>query len=180
MRRVVVYALMSLDGVAEEPGDWVFEVDERVFRNLAEVVGRQDLVLLGRATYASWVDYWPTSDVQPFADFVNGTPKHVVTSSPLDGAWPGAVAVGAPLVEHVRALRAGDGGDVGVHGSLTVARTLLAAGLVDELQLVVAPTVAGRGRRLFEGQDLQRLQLTRAEPTPSGCVLLTYRPSSSA
>ncbi|CAA9304496.1 MAG: Dihydrofolate reductase [uncultured Friedmanniella sp.] len=180
MRRVVVYELMSLDGVAEEPGDWVFDVDERVFTHLGEVIGQQDLVLLGRRTHASWAGYWPTSDVQPFADFVNGTPEHVITSTPLDGSWSGAVAVRTPLLEHVRALRAGEGGDVGVHGSLSVARSLLTAGLVDELRLVVAPTVAGRGRRLFEDQELRRLRLVTAEPTPSGCLLLTYRPAVDA
>ena len=176
MRDVVLYTLLSLDGVAEEPGDWLFDVDEEVFANLGRVIGRQDDVLLGRGTYDYWVDYWPTSDVEPFAGFINGTPKHVVTSTPLTGSWSNTTAVHRPVAEHVAELKKGAGGDIGVHGSITLARSLLRAGLVDELRLVVAPTLAGRGRRLFEDDDLRRLDLVDASPTPTGALLLGYRP----
>ena len=174
--RVVVYTLLSLDGVAEEPGDWMLDVDEDVFRNLAAVVSRQEVVLLGRGTYDYWVGYWPTSDVEPFASFVNGTPKHVVTSRPLEQPWQGALVVDRPVAEHVAALRAQEGGDVGVHGSITLARSLLRDGLVDELRLVVAPTVAGRGRHLLgaDGGVLRRLDLTSCARTPTGSLLLAY------
>lgn len=64
MRKVVLYTLLSLDGVAEEPGDWMFDVDQEVVDNLARVIQDQDAVLLGRGTYDYWVDYWPTSDVR--------------------------------------------------------------------------------------------------------------------
>jgi dihydrofolate reductase len=176
MRRVVVYELMSVDGVAEEPSNWVFDVDEEVFTNLRDVIGRQDDVLLGRGTYDYWAGHWPTSDMEPFAGFVNRTPKHVFTSSPLTQPWPNSTAVHGPAEEHVAALRQGDGGDIGVHGSITLARSLLRAGLVDELRLVVAPTVAGKGRRLFaEDDDLRRLQLDDVVRTPSGILLLGYR-----
>ena len=175
MRDVVLYTLLSLDGVAEEPGDWLFDVDEEVFAHLGRVIGRQDDVLLGRGTYDYWSGYWPTSDVEPFASFINGTPKHVVTSTPLTGSWPNTTAVHRPAAEHVAGLKAGDGGDIGVHGSITVARSLLRAGLVDELRLVVAPTLAGRGRRLFDHDDLRRLDLVDAASTPAGTLLLGYR-----
>ena len=81
MRKVVLYQLLSLDGVAEEPGDWMFDAGEAVFENLGQIIATQDDILLGRATYDYWVDFWPTSDVEPFASFINGTPKHVITSS---------------------------------------------------------------------------------------------------
>ena len=81
MRDVVLYTLLSLDGVAEEPGDWLFDADDELFTNLADVIRSQDDVLLGRGTYDYWAGYWPTSDVQPFADFINRTTKHVFTSS---------------------------------------------------------------------------------------------------
>ena len=175
-RQVVLYQLLSLDGVAEEPGDWVFDVDDEVFANLARVIERQDDVLLGRGTYDYWAGYWPTSDVQPFADFINGTPKHVVTSTPLTPEWANSQVVAGPVEEHVAALKEQDGGDIGVHGSITLARSLLRAGLVDELQLVVAPTVARTGRRLFDDPgELQRLELTGVDRTPSGLLLLGYR-----
>ena len=81
MRKVVLYQLLSLDGVAEEPGDWFFDNGPEMFANLGRVIGSQDDILLGRGTYDYWVGFWPTSDVEPFASFINGTPKHVVMSS---------------------------------------------------------------------------------------------------
>jgi dihydrofolate reductase len=174
VRQVVLYQLVSVDGVAEEPGNWAFDVDEEVFANLRRVIERQDDVLLGRGTYDYWAGYWPTSDVEPFASFINRTPKHVVTSTPLAPQWANSTAVHIPAVEHVSALKRGSGGDIGVHGSITLARSLLAAGLVDDLRLVVAPTIAGAGRRLFEDGELRRLDLRDAVRTPTGTLLLHY------
>src|SRR5829696_3801768 len=149
---------MSLDGVAEEPGNWMFDVDADVFDNLGEVISSQSDVLLGRGTYDYWAGYWPSSDVEPFAGFINSTPKHVFTSSPLPVVWSGAIAVQERAEDHVARLRRQPGGDIGVHGSITLAQSLLAAGLVDELRLVVVPTVAHSGRRLFqEGPAPRRL-----------------------
>ena len=174
VRTLTSYLLLSLDGVAEEPGDWMFEADGDVFANLARVIGTQSDVLLGRATYDYWAGYWPGSDVQPFADFINGTTKHVVTSTPLAAAWSGSQVVAGPLFEHVTELKRGDGGDIGLHGSIRLTQALLAAGLVDRLELVVVPTIAGSGRRLFDGGELRRLSLARAQRSPSGCAFLTY------
>ena len=82
--------------------------------------------------------------------------------------------------EHARALRAGSGGDVGIHGSIELGRSLLRAGLVDELRLVVAATVAGRGRRLFDGAEGPRaLTLVDADRTKAGTLLLGYRTNAA-
>lgn len=180
MRNVTLYTLLSLDGVAEEPGDWMFEADDDVFRNLAEVIGAQDDILLGRGTYDYWVGYWPTSDVQPFADFINQTTKHVATSRPLDKSWNRSTAIDSPLTTYVERLTAGSGGDIGIHGSISVAQSLLAADLVDRLELVIVPTWAGAGRRLFgDRAEPLRLALVRATSSPTGCVFLRYqRPAS--
>jgi dihydrofolate reductase len=76
----------------------------------------------------------------------------------------------------VRDLKARPGGDIGIHGSIELAQSLLDAGLVDELQLVVGPALGFPGRRLFAGaDDIRRLELLSAIPTPSGSVLLAYR-----
>jgi dihydrofolate reductase len=175
VRKVVVYELMSLDGVAEEPGNWMFDVDADVFDNLGEVISSQSDVLLGRGTYDYWADYWPSSDMEPFAGFINSTPKHVFTSSPLPVAWSGAVAVPERAEDHVARLKAQPGGDIGVHGSITLAQSLLAAGLVDELRLVVVPTVAHSGRRLFqEGPAGRRLDLLSLRPSTTGAVFAHY------
>jgi dihydrofolate reductase len=175
MRKVVLYELLTIDGVAEEPGNWLFEGDDGLMANLADVIGRQDDVLLGRGTYDYWSGYWPTADVQPFADFINGTPKHVFTSSRPEAAWEGSTFIDGPAEKHVEELKRGDGGDIGIHGSITLAQSLLRAGLVDELRLIVAPTVAASGRRLFaDGGELQRFELLEARGTSAGLTLLAY------
>jgi dihydrofolate reductase len=174
-RKVVLYELLSLDGVAEEPGDWLFEQGPEVFTNLGEVIETQDDVLLGRGTYDYWVGYWPTSEVEPFASFINSVPKHVFTSTEPEAEWANSVIVSDPAVDYVRALKQGDGGDIGIHGSISLTQSLLRAGLVDELRLVVAPTLAGRGRRLLTDTDrLDRLELIDVNRSATGVVFLRY------
>ena len=176
MRDVVLYTLLSLDGVAEEPGDWMFEADEEVFSNLADVIRSQDDILIGRGTYDYWADYWPTSDVQPFADFVNGTTKHVFTSRALSSTWAQTTIVREQLGPYVAKLKDGTGGDVGVHGSILLAQSLLADELIDRLELVIVPALAGSGRRLFaHGIELRQLTLTRVARSSTGCVFLSYQ-----
>ena len=179
MRRVVLYMLLSLDGVAEEPGDWMTDFDQPIFDNLARVIGSQDTILLGRGTYDYWVDFWPGDGPEPFHSFINGTEKHVFTSRPLEKEWANTVVVGDSAEEHVRALKDGDGGDIGIHGSIRLARSLNAAGLIDEYRLVVSSTIAGHGERLFgDDQSLRPLELVDSATTPGGTLLLGYRPAS--
>lgn len=176
MRKVVLYSLLSIDGVAEEPGNWLFEGGDGLVDNLDRVIGKQDAVLLGRGTYDYWVGYWPTSDYEPFATFINTTPKHVFSSTIAPDDWPGSTLVNAPAVDYVADLKRQSGADIGIHGSISLARSLLRAELIDELRLVVAPTVAGHGRRLFEdGGALQRFDLIDVERTSAGILLLGYR-----
>lgn len=185
MRKLVLYTLMSLDGAVDRPdqyfpsgaaSDRPMDFDPVMIENEGRVIGSQDAVLLGRHMYDEWSRYWPTSDEQPFADFINGVRKYVVTSTPLSSEWHNAEAVGGPLEDLVRDLKGRPGGDIGVHGSIQLAQSLLAAGLVDELQLVVGPAVGCSGRRLFPVVDeVRRLDLMSATPTPSGSLLLGYR-----
>ena len=176
MRKVVLYELMSVDGVAEEPDSWLFDVDEEFMDNLATVIELQDDVVLGRRRYDEWADYWPRSDFELFAGFINNTPKHVFTSSQPTSSWQNSVFPEAPVIDDVGALRQQEGRDIGVHASLTLAQSLMAAGLVDEFRLVVAPTIAQEGRKLFEGSsDQHRLELLAAHRSSAGNLLLQYR-----
>jgi dihydrofolate reductase len=109
--------------------------------NEAKVTGQQDAVLLGRHMYDEWSRYRPTVDDDPFAGFINNVKKYVVTSTPFSNEWHNAEAVNGPIEDVVRDLRARSGGDIGVHGSITLAQSLLEARLVDELQLVVGPAI---------------------------------------
>jgi dihydrofolate reductase len=184
MRKLVLYTLMSLDGAVDRPNQYFVAgqesgppvFDAAMLDNETKVIGAQDAVLLGRRMYDEWSEYWPTSDEQPFADFINSVRKYVVTSSPLTNAWHNAEAVSGPIEDLVHELKDQEGGDIGVHGSIQLAQSLLSAGLVDELQLVVGPAFGFSGRRLFANpDDVHRLELLSAKPTPSGSVLLAYR-----
>ena len=136
MRRVVVYELLSLDGVAERPDEFFTEWDEVMDANLDAVIAAQDAVILGRTSYNEWAEFWPTATIEPFATFINGVSEYVATSTPLDRDWPNATAIDGDLVEFVRALKDQPGDDIGVHASISVAQSLLAGGVVDELRLV--------------------------------------------
>jgi dihydrofolate reductase len=176
MRNVVVYQLLSLDGVAEAPEEFISDWDEVMDANLADIIAGQDAVILGRRSHDEWARFWPGSRVEPFATFINGVPKHVATSTPLAGDWADATAIEGDLLEFVRDLTVQPGRDIGVHASISLAQSLLAAGVVDELRLVVAPVVAGRGRRFLDGLPAIRLELVESTTSPTGSLLLAYRP----
>ena len=174
MRTVVVYELVSLDGVAERPESFIDTWDEVMDANLAAVIATQDAVILGRRSHDEWADYWPTSTTEPFATFINAVTKHVVTSTPLEHEWANATAVDGDLVEVVRELKERPGGEIGVHASISVVQALLAAGVVDELKLLIAPTIVGSGRRLLDGVPAIRLEAIRSTMSPSGHLLVDY------
>jgi dihydrofolate reductase len=175
MRKVVVYELLSLDGVAEDPAGFFADWDDAMQANLAAVIAAQDAVILGRRSYDEWAEYWPGSEIEPFATFINGVGKYVMTSTPLDREWANASVVNGGLVEFVRDLKDQPGGDIGVHASISVAQTLLAADVVDELRLVIAPRIAGSGRRLLDGLPPLRLESIRNTTSPAGYLLVDYR-----
>ncbi|MEV0164905.1 dihydrofolate reductase [Nonomuraea fuscirosea] len=174
MRKVVLYHLMSLDGIAYEEGDWLADDGPQLIAYLNRVIATQDDVLLGRGTYDYWAGHWPTSDFQPFAGFINGTRKHVLTSGTPALSWAGSTFVATPAPEYVTALKQEAGGDIGIHGSIDLTRSLMRAGLVDELRLVVAPAVVGRGRRVFDGEEVRSWQLTEVERGKNGTLFLDY------
>ena len=176
MRKIVVYELLSLDGVAEDPDRFFADWDEAMDANLAAVIATQDAVILGRRSYDEWVGFWPGSEIEPFASFINTVPKYVATSAPLDPEWANASAIDiGGLVDFVRDLKNRPGGDIGVHGSILVAQALLAADVVDELRLVIAPRIAGGGRRLLDGLPSIQLESIRSELSPTGYLLIDYR-----
>ena len=175
MRKIVVYMLLSLDGVAESPNSFFTDWDEAMDANLAAVIATQDAVVLGRRSYTEWAQYWPDSQIEPFATFINRVTKYVATSTPLDLDWANATVLDGELVESVRALKRQSGGDVGVHASISVTQALLAAGVVDELKLVVAPRITGSGRRLLDGLPSIQLESIRSATSPTGYLLVDYR-----
>jgi dihydrofolate reductase len=185
--KIVLYTLVSLDGATEDPHRFFPETgdkygapvfDEELVRLETEMIARQGAVLLGRRTYDEWSRYWPTSDEQPFADFINAVAKYVLTSTPLAGGWANTQAVSGPLADAVEDVKSRTDADtdVGVHASITLAKALLAEDLVDELCLAVGRVLDPVGPRLFAGLPARReLELVEAVSTSSGSVWLRYR-----
>jgi dihydrofolate reductase len=174
-RKVVAGHFLSLDGVAEAPDRFITAWDDETDARGADLIATQDAVVLGRRSYDEWAAFWPTSDIEPFASFINAVPKHVATSTALETEWANSQVVEGDLIDFVRQLRAQPGGDIGVHASISVTRTLLAADLVDELRLVIAPTIVGRGQRLFDGLVSIPFETVRCTGSPSGHLLVDLR-----
>jgi dihydrofolate reductase len=174
MRKIIAYELLSLDGVAEQPNEFVTEFDEVMRENLRCVIATQDTVLLGRRTYNEWAGFWPASDLEPFASFINGVEKFVMTSTALDQEWTGSSVITGDLSPFITELKAQPGGDIGVHGSIELAQRLFSEGLIDELRLVIAPAIHRHGRRLFDHGPPRRLVQTRNLISPAGYLLVDY------
>ena len=175
MRKVVAYELLSLDGVAEQPDEFITDWDEAMRDNLGRVISTQDAVILGRRTYDDWAAFWPASDIEPFASFINGVEKFVATSTAPGQTWANATVIDGALPDFVTELKRQSSGDIGVHGSIALTQSLLEVGLVDELRLVIAPAVHMHGRKLFDRGLSRRLTLTRHVVSPAGYLLLDFQ-----
>jgi dihydrofolate reductase len=173
MGKLVVSEFVSVDGVFEDPGGaegyehggWTFEYDRGndgdKFK-LDELM-EAEVQLLGRVTYKGFAKAWPTREGE-FAEKINSDPKYVVSTTLKDPGWQNATVISRDVPEEIAKLKERTGGVILVAGSGTLVRTLLEAGLVDELRLMVFPTVLGRGKRLFpEGIDRLKLRLAQSK-----------------
>jgi dihydrofolate reductase len=184
MRKVVALELVSLDGVMESPERWSFQFqnDEMAEAN-ASGMAAADAMLFGRLTYQEFAAFWPyqNSAEQPFTDYLNNTPKYVVSTTleePLE--WQNSTLIKDNVAEAVANLKQQPGKDIGIVGSGTLVRSLLRDGLLDELGLMIHPIVLGSGKRLFEeGGDQMALDLVDSKTFSTGVLNLTYRPAQS-
>ncbi len=188
MGRLVVTEFVSVDGVFEDPGGaegyeyggWTFEYDRGEEGNkfkLDELL-QAEVQLLGRKTYEGFAAAWPSRE-GPFADKLNSDPKVVVSSTLTNPEWQNTTVISGDVVAEVSKLKQETEGVILVAGSGTLVATLLAADLVDELRLMVFPTILGRGRRLFP-DGIDRLKRTLVESRtvgPDGVQTQIYRRS---
>ena len=184
MGRLVVTQFVSLDGVMEAPGGedfeypgWSFAFDRGEDGNqfkLDETL-ETDALLLGRVTYESFANAWPSRDGE-FADKFNTMPKYVVSSTLEHPEWSNTTILEGDVVEQVRTLKEQINGIVQTPGSRRLVQTLLEHDLVDELHLMVFPVILGTGRRLFGATpDKTDWRLTKAKPVgPDGVLVLVY------
>lgn len=175
MREVISGLFMSVDGVVEAPDQWQFAFDEEMGEELQASLDKQDAVLLGRVTYQEWAGYWPTSEDEPFATWINEIPKYVASSTLETLEWSNSTLLQGDLAEAITKLKAEPGGTIGVAGSPGLVRSLIELDLLDELQLIVSPVMAGNGARLFEKGGVRKLELVRSRQTSTGTMVLTYR-----
>src|SRR3954468_11306628 len=172
---------MSLDGVIDAP---TWTADYRFTPEMEKAVGaitrRCRGILLGRTTYQMFEPAWSsrTAAEDPGAPFFNDTAKYVVSSTLTTAActWRNSKALGPYEPDAIRKLKK-EVGDLYVSGSGTLVRALLAAGLVDELHLLVYPLTRGSGPRLFpDAAPARKLKLVTCASYENGVVYLTYRP----
>ena len=187
MAKVVSTLFVSADGVAEIDLDWHFPYfDENMGRAVGEDYDTADVLLLGRVTYDSFAGAWPDreaagGDDAPFAKRLGDTRKVVVSRQPLEFSWRNCELLDGDLADAVTALKA-DPGVTGIliPGSISVVQQLLAAGLVDELRLLVHPVAARKGRKLFDDGDAPyHLAVTATEVFPTGVMRVIYAPTAT-
>jgi dihydrofolate reductase len=187
MAKVVSTLFISADGVAEIDLDWHFPYfDENMGRAVGEDYDTSDVLLLGRETYDSFAGAWPDreaagGDDAPFAKRLGDTRKVVASRQPLEFSWRNSELIDGDLLEAVAALKADpDVTGVLIPGSISVVQQLLAAGLVDELRLLVHPVAARKGRKLFDDGDAPyHLQVTATEVFPTGVIRVIYAPTDA-
>jgi dihydrofolate reductase len=185
MGKLVVTEFVSLDGVFEDPGGsekyehggWTFEYDRGDEGNsfkMDELLDA-DVQLLGRVTYEGFADAWPSRD-GPFADKLNNDPKVVVSTTLENPTWKNTTVISDDVAGRISRLKEDTDGSILVAGSGTLVGTLLDNDLVDELRLMVFPTILGRGRRLFpDGIGRLKLRLVEARQVgPDGVQVQVY------
>jgi dihydrofolate reductase len=180
VRSVVAVELVSLDGVMESPQEWAFPYsNEEMEAANAEGMAASDAMLLGRATYQDLAAFWPHQPGgTPMVDYINSVRKFVVSTTLQEVGWNNSTLIKDNALENIAELKRQPGKDITIIGSAALVRSLLEAGLLDELRLMVHPLVLGGGKRLFEdGGEQETLKLASSETFATGVVSLAYRPS---
>jgi dihydrofolate reductase len=193
--RLTASMMITLDGVYQGPGGpdedrqggferggWTAAyADEEGWQSLQSWFERADALLLGRKTWEIWEPYWPHHDDNPFGRAINALPKYVPSTTLTDPTWQNTIVIDDDVEGTIRELRTQSGRELQVHGSGELLRWLLERDLVDELNLRLYPVVVGDGLRLFPEQgQTHNLELVQSSSTPSGVMLLTYRPAGRA
>jgi len=180
MRKIVAGLAITLDGVVEAPSTsgWMRFNDEMAAM-IATGTAQADAILLGRRTYLEFAELWPKlgSEV-PMADFMNDTPKYVLSKTLDRVEWKHSTLLSGDLVAEVTKLKQQPGRNIQVPGSPRLVRSLLQAGLLDELALMIHPIVLGSGQRLFDQPtDQIRLDLLDSRALSTGVLSVVYQPA---
>lgn len=194
--RIVAWEFMSLDGVVQAPGGpeedtdngfshggWSHQYFDPEVMGTAIMGGMDtvDALLYGRRTWQAMAAAWPERAGDPYADMMNAIKKYVVseTLSITDMTWNNSQLIpGVGAIETIAELRRQTGRDLLIWGSATLVRSLLAAGLMDQLNLMIEPILLGGGKRIFPEDGLARpMQLVSAQTATTGVQVCTYCPA---
>lgn len=178
--KLVAAEFITLDGVVEGPNEWMGDFfDDQLGQQLMAEAAERDAIVLGRRTYEEMAAAWASQgDSHPMAASMNNTPKLVVSTTldNVDGWQNSTLVKGDPAITLLD-LKSRPGRKAMIIGSVSLVRSLLAEGAIDELVLLVFPAVLGRGKRLFDDKSaLLQLELLACERFPGGAVRLAYRP----
>ncbi len=187
MRRITAGLFISLDGVVENPQDWHFPYfNDEMGAAVGAQLGTADTILLGRRTYDSFAGAWPDreaagGDDAGMAKTLGDARKIVVSGQDRPLGWRNSERLRGDLIQAVTALKNESGGtDIAMSGSVSVVRQLLAAGLLDELHLLVHPIALRAGTRLFdEGEPPIPLRLVSSQAFTTGVLHLVYAPADA-
>lgn len=186
MRKITADLFISLDGVVEDPHLWHFPYfNEEMGAAVTASLGATDTVLLGRKTYDSFAGAWPEREAAGgedagFAKTLGDARKIVVSNQDLEFTWRNSEQLKGDLVEAVTALKEEPGdSNIAMSGSVSIVRQLLAAGLLDELHLLVHPIAVRNGMRLFDDGAPVPLALLSSETFETGVLNLVYGPADS-
>jgi dihydrofolate reductase len=187
MKKITAGLFISLDGVVEAPDQWHFPYfNDEMGAAVDATLGAADTILFGRKTYDSFAGAWPErelagEDDAPLAKKLGDTRKIVVSNQQLEFTWRNSEQLQGDLIETVTALKSEPGEPtIGMSGSVSVVRQLLAAGLLDELHLLVHPIAVRKGMRLFdESESPIPLKLLSSQTFETGVLNLVYAPAES-
>ena len=187
MTTITASLFAALDGVVDPGvGDWHFPYFNEEMGEAVTQTHEADVMLFGRVTYDSFAGAWPEREAAGgedagFAKALGDARKIVVSRSPLEFTWRNSEQMRGDFVESVTALKNGPGGPIALSGSVSLVRQLLAAGLLDELHLLVHPIAVRKGMKLFdEGTPSIPLKLLSSEAFTTGVLNLVYGPAEAA
>jgi len=184
MRKLVVQEWLSVDGFAADengstdflgPSEDHLESDQEMLANMKFF----DLILLGANTYSMFVEFWPTEQARNeiMAEWINETPKTVCSNSLKNiswGKWDNATQQKGDAIEAIKKLKQQKGKEMILWGSLSLARSLLDADVVDEIRIGNVPIILGKGIRLFGESDQIKLQTTERKTYDNGITQINY------
>ncbi|WP_188197187.1 dihydrofolate reductase family protein [Nonomuraea sp. SYSU D8015] len=191
MGKVIVIEHLTLDGVMQAPGHpdedprdgfrhggWATRAQHPAMQEaMGARMSSAWSLLAGRTTYERFADYWPRQAPNPFTDALNRVTKYVASTTltePLP--WENSILLKGDAADAVAGLKEEVADNLVVFGSGVLVRSLLAAGLVDELVLLIHPLTLGSGRRLFadSGTGLTAYEPADSATTPTGVIIATY------